>query len=282
MPIERVRDLDDPRLLDYRALPDPELLRRGQVFVAEGRLVVRTLLESGLRARSILLTEAARVALADVLAPRLADLPVFVVEPGVIESLTGFNIHRGCLAIGERPAPVSVRQMLDRLPGARRVIALEQVGNADNVGATFRNAAAFGADFVLVGPGCCDPLYRKAIRVSMGAALRVPFCRSSGWAEDLAALRAAGFRLAALTPSPAAEDIGACAGALGEGARLVLLAGTEGAGLTAATLSLADVSVRIPLAEGMDSLNVATATAIALYCFSVKSAPIPFRGRGCG
>jgi tRNA G18 (ribose-2'-O)-methylase SpoU len=266
MPIERVDRMDDERLADYRHVPDPDLLRRGEIFVAEGRLVVRALLtQSRFRTRSILLTETAYRGLADVIEPRLADTKVFVVEPGAIEGLTGFNIHRGCLAIGERPAPMSVRQLLDRLPGARRLVVLERIGNADNVGGIFRNAAAFAVDAVVVGPGCCDPLYRKAIRVSVGAALRVPFCRTDDWPADLQALSAAGFTRAALTPAAEARDVGVYAASLTEEARVAILAGAEGEGLTPETLARADVALRIPMAPGADSLNVATAVGIALY-----------------
>ena len=266
MPIERVDRLDDERLADYRHVPDPELLRRGEIFVAEGRLVVRALLsQARFRTRSILLTEAAYRGLADVIEPRLAGTPVFVVPAVAIERLTGFDIHRGCLAIGERAGRPGVREMLARQPGARRLVALERVGNADNMGSIFRNAAAFGADAVVVGPGCCDPLYRKAIRVSVGAALRVPFCHADDWLPDLEALEAAGFTLAALTPAAAAQDLEGWVPSLTPAARVALLAGSEGDGLAPETLAHADVTVRISMAPSTDSLNVATAVGIALH-----------------
>jgi tRNA G18 (ribose-2'-O)-methylase SpoU len=266
MPIERVDRMDDERLADYRHVPDPDLLRRGEIFVAEGRLVVRALLsESSFRTRSILLTETAYHGLADVIEPRLAETKVFLVTTDAIEGLTGFNIHRGCLAIGERPRPMSVGQMLARLPGARRLVVLERIGNADNMGGIFRNAAAFASGAVVVGPGCCDPLYRKSIRVSVGAALRVPFCRTDDWPVDLEALRAAGFTLAALTPAAGARDIGAYARSLTGASRVAILAGAEGDGLMPETLARTDVALRIPMAPGTDSLNVATAVGIALH-----------------
>lgn len=269
MPVERVDSLDDTRLADYRHVPDPELLRRGEVFVAEGRLVVRALLaQPRFRVRSVLLTETAFASLADVIDPRLSDLPVFVVPAGAIETLTGFDIHRGCLAIGERPASCGVATLLARAPAAMRLVVLEGVGNADNIGGIFRNAAALGAEAVILGPGCCDPLYRKAIRVSMGAALRVPFCWAEIWPGDLRMLREAGFVVAALTPAQDAVEIAAFAGTLPAGAKVALLAGSEGGGLTAAALSRADLAVRIPMAPGADSLNVATAVAIALHGLS--------------
>jgi tRNA G18 (ribose-2'-O)-methylase SpoU len=266
MPIERVESLDDPRLADYRLVSDPELLRHGQIFIAEGRLVVRTLLsQSPLRTRSVLLTENAWRGLADVIEPRLADTLVFVVPAGTIEALTGFNIHRGCLAVGERPERTTVGRLLASLPAARRLVVLEQIGNADNMGGIFRNAAAFGADAVVLGPGCCDPLYRKAIRVSMGAALRVPFSHADDLIAGLGALGAAGFTIAGLTPATEAEDLGRYASAVPPGTRLAVLAGSEGTGLTPGALASADAILRIPMAPGNDSLNVATATGIALH-----------------
>lgn len=266
MPVTRLDDVADPRLADYRHVPDPELLRRGEIFVAEGRLVVRTLLTgSSCVTRSVLLTDTAFEALRDVLAPRLDELPVYVVPQGAIERLTGFNIHRGCLAIGERPAPQSIPALLAARRRARAFVVLEQVGNADNVGATFRNAAAFGVDGVVLGPGCCDPLYRKAIRTSMGAALRVPFAEAGAWPAALGLLREAGVTVVALTPDRDALPLEDFAARRGRGRPVAVLAGAEGEGLTQAALAAADVRLRIPMAAGIDSLNVATAIAIALY-----------------
>ncbi len=266
MPIERIETVDDVRLADYRHVPDPELLRRGEIFVAEGRLVVRALLaQSRFRPRSVLLTDTAYASLAEIIEPRLATLPVFIVPASAIEALTGFDIHRGCLAIGERPGLVSVASMLASAPGASRLVVLENVGNADNVGGIFRNAAALGADAVVIGPGCCDPLYRKAIRVSMGTVLRLPFGGASDWPGDLRSLKAVGFIVAALTPADTAQDLAAFADALTLGAKVAVLAGSEGDGLSAEALAQADVALRIPMAPGTDSLNVATAAGIALH-----------------
>ncbi len=282
MPVIAIDDLSDPRLGDYRHVPDPELLRRGDIFVAEGRLVVRALLASPrLTTRSLLVTEAALAALRDLIELRLPALDVFLVPARAIEALTGFNIHRGCLAIGERPAPLSIDALLSGgsrpRPGfsgdavlltggaARTLVVLEQVGNADNVGAVFRNAAAFGVDAVILGPNCCDPLYRKAIRVSMGTALRVPFIPADTWPGVLGRLREHGFTVAALTPRPEATPLDRFAAGWLHGGRLALLAGSEGDGLSDAALEAASVPLRIPLAPGVDSLNVATAVAVALY-----------------
>jgi tRNA G18 (ribose-2'-O)-methylase SpoU len=252
---------DDPRIADYRNVPDPELLASHGVFVAEGRHVVRRLLtESRFRARSLLVTAAALDMLGDQL-DGIPDLPIFVVEQAAMTEITGFNIHRGCLAIGDRPAPVP---WTDVVGDARLVIVLEGVANADNVGGIFRNAAAFGAGAVLLGPSCTDPLYRKAIRTSMGAALRVPFAAMDDWPTDLTRLRERGFSVVALTPDVHAAPLHACAPALRDD-RVALLLGHEGGGLSADALQAATVRVRIPTSDAVDSLNVASAAAIALY-----------------
>jgi tRNA G18 (ribose-2'-O)-methylase SpoU len=256
--IIRVSGLSDPRLDDYRNVPDPELVRARGIFVAEGRLVVRRLLdESRFLTRSVLLTPAAHEALADAI-ERFPDLPAYIVTQETMNEITGFNMHRGCLAIGERPAAC---QWTDVVQDASLVVVLERVSNADNVGSIFRSAAAFGADAVLLGPACADPLYRKAIRTSMGAALRVPFALLPDWPEDLVRLRGTGLRLLALTPSDRATPLGDIAPA----ARLALLVGHEGEGLSGEALAAADLCVRIPMAAGVDSLNVSTAASIALY-----------------
>ncbi len=258
VPIFEVTGTGDPRLSDYRNIPDPDLLRSRGLFIAEGRQVVRRLLAvPRFRVRSLLLTPAARAGLADLLL-QVADVPVFVVTRDAMNAIAGFNIHRGCLAAGERPAPA---RWEDLAAAARRLVVLEGVGNADNVGGIFRNAAAFGVDAVLLGPSCADPLYRKAIRTSMGAALQVPFASMDDWPVDLSRLKELGFGLWALTPSvdarllPHAEPP----------ARLAWLVGHEGEGLSPAALEAADLRVRIPIAKGLDSLNVASAVAIALY-----------------
>ena len=258
-----VDDPDDPRLADYRNIPDPELLRAHGLFVAEGRLVVRRLLADGrFRTRSVMATEAAHAAIAGALAAR-PDVAVFVVPPAVMNGVTGFNIHRGCLAIGERPAATP---WADVAAGARRLVALERVANADNVGGTFRNAAAFGADGVLLDPATVDPLYRKAIRTSMGAALVVPFARAEPWPAALGALAARGVATIALTPGASAPPLAEVAAQAASRARPVaLVLGHEGDGLAAETVGLCTHRARIPIAPGVDSLNVATAAAVALY-----------------
>jgi tRNA G18 (ribose-2'-O)-methylase SpoU len=255
-----VDEIADPRLAPYRNVPDPELLRERGIFIAEGRLVVARLLsQAALRTRSVLVTQSACDALSD-LFDRMPELPVYVVTQRTMNQITGFNIHRGCLAVGERPPARSWREVA---AGASLLAVLERVSNADNVGGIFRSAAAFGAPAVLLGPACADPLYRKAIRTSMGAALRLPFASMPEWPEDLARLKAAGFRLVALTPRADAVPLSEI-GHMANGAA-ALLVGHEGDGLSAEALAVADVRARIPMAAGTDSLNAATAAAIALY-----------------
>lgn len=253
-----VASVSDPRLDDYRNIPDPELLRRRGIFIAEGRHVVRRLLTgSRFAARSILVTPPALASLADVLG-RFDRLPVYVVGQDELNAVTGFNIHRGCLAVGARE-PLPAWEAL--AAGAARLLVLERVANADNVGGLFRSAAAFGVEAVLLGPACADPLYRKAIRTSMGATLRVPFATLGTWPSDLERLKALGVRLLACTPAADAEPLPGVA----PPPRTALLVGHEGEGLSAEAFAAADARLRIPMAPGVDSLNVATAAAIAMY-----------------
>ena len=270
MPIVRVDDTQDPRLVDYRTVPDPVLLRERGLFVAESRLVVRELLaHPRLRTRSLLVTEAALESLRDLLDTRPDDLPIYVGTPQVLRQIVGFQVHRGCLAVGERSERANDAG-LPRLLSARLVVVLEDVGNPDNVGGIFRNAAAFGAECVLLSPKCCDPLYRKAIRVSLGATLRVPFGHIDDWPDGLIRLRHMGFTIAALTPEPDAEDVEDFVADVP--LRVALLLGTEGPGLSQAATARADRRVRIPIAPAIDSLNVATAAGIALHRIASSAA----------
>ena len=263
VPIDDARDV---RLDDYRNVPDGDLLRNRGIFVAEGRLVVtRLLIESGLTARSVMVTPAAHAALADVLSSR-ADLPIYVVSQVLMRGITGFDMHRGCLAIGERPTPTPWPALVTslRLPPDARIVVLERVANADNVGGVFRNAMAFGAAAVLVDEDSTDPLYRKAIRTSMGASLVMPFARVASVPEVLGELRRCGFALVALTPSSAAMDIRKCAAEVAR-RRTAIVLGHEGDGLSEEVRVGCDYQARIPMAAGVDSLNVASASAVALY-----------------
>ena len=251
----------DPRIAEYHNLSDAELLRQRGLFVAEGRLVLQRVVEDPcFSLRSVLMNEANYRALSETLSGLSPEVPFFVCETSDFLGITGFNLHRGCLALVERPAPTAPCQILR---DARTIVVLEGVTNADNVGGVFRNAAAFGADGVLLSPTCCDPFYRKAIRTSMGATVRVPFARIDDWPDGLADVRATGFTLVALSPHQAAVTLDEFVES-NRPARLALLIGTEGAGLSHGALSASDRSVRIPTRDSVDSLNLAVACGIAL------------------
>lgn len=257
MGVIRIADLHDQRLEDYRRVSDAELLRLRNVFVAEGRLVVERLIEDSQAVISVLLNSASQLALAEVLARLDPGVPVYVCDARDFTAITGFNLHRGCLAIVERPSLRSVRDVIHE---CELLLVLEGVTDADNVGSAFRNAAAFGAH-VLLSPTCCDPLYRKAIRTSMGSVLRVPYARFIGWPELMSELKTEGFTVVALTPEPNARNLSD----LERHARTALLVGTEGPGLTNEARQAADVRARIPISAAVDSLNLATAAGIALF-----------------
>lgn len=258
-----VADLQDPRLEPYLSVRDGELLRRRGLFVAEGRFVVdRVLADPQYKVHSCLLNRQSFEALAPLLASSaMLEGPVFLCESDAFEAVTGFNLHRGCLALVHRPAATAWR---DVTATARVVVVLEGVTNADNVGGVFRNAAAFGVDAVLLSPTCCDPLYRKAIRTSMGAALRVPCARLEPWPAALADVRHAGFQVVALSPREPSLTLEAFARTVSPTERLALLVGTEGPGLTGEAELHADVRIRIPTTGLVDSLNLSVASGIAL------------------
>jgi tRNA G18 (ribose-2'-O)-methylase SpoU len=196
--------------------------------------------------------------LADDLAGRTA--PVYATSAEVMSEVVGFHLNRGVLAVADKPARWTPE---DVVRDARRLVVLEGVGDHENLGSLFRNAAALGVDGVLLGPRCADPLYRRSVRVSMGHVLRVPFAELPGpWPDSLDELRAAGLRVAALTPAPDAVPLSRSGLA---GQRVALLLGAEGPGLSAEALAAVDVRVRIPMAAGVDSLNVATAAAVAFH-----------------
>ena len=271
--VDPVADIDDHRVADYRNVSDGDLLRRRQLFVAEGRLLVRRLLETSLRVCSVLATPVAHESLADVLAARADSIPVYVAPQAVLNAIAGLNFHRGCLALGERHTTLTPVDLCERA-GATRLIILDAIGNSDNVGGIFRNAAAFGADGVLVGPGCCDPLYRKALRTSMGAALTVPFATFVRWNAVIEALRRHRWIVAGLTPAPAALDITTYEADPQRPRRLAITLGSEGDGLSGSARQAADVLLRIPTAPAVDSLNVASAAGIALHSLRPRPAPV--------
>jgi tRNA G18 (ribose-2'-O)-methylase SpoU len=277
MGIERTNRADDPRVAAYQGLRDGELLRSRGLFVAEGRLVVRRVLaDSRYRVQSVLVNDAALCDLEQAMAALDATVPIFVCAADQLAGIAGYDVHRGCLALVHRPPPETVDAVA---AASTTLVVLEGVSNADNVGGVFRNATAFGVDGVLLSPACCDPLYRKAIRTSMAAALRVPFARASAndWPGALARVKAAGFTIVALTPREPSETLRHFA-SRPRPARLALMVGTEGAGLTPDAEAAADHRVRIPIAGGIDSLNLAVATGIALYsCLDPERLP---RGSG--
>jgi tRNA G18 (ribose-2'-O)-methylase SpoU len=262
VPIDRA---DDPRIADYVDLSDPDLRRRVEeqrgFFIAEGPLVVRTLLSTTHRVRSVLVTTRQRAALADVLDHLHA--PVYVVSREVMQQTVGFDLHRGAVAAADRFPLPSVEAVLE---GATRVAMLERVNDHENLGAVFRNAAAFGYDAVLLCPQCSDPLYRRTVRVSIGHVLRVPWTRAAPWPAAIDRVRALGFTVLALTPASDARRIDTVS--VAEAERVAVLVGAEGPGLSPEALDRSLTRVRIPMATGVDSLNVAVAAAVAFAHFA--------------
>lgn len=256
MAVHDVADVGDPRLADYRSLTDVALRRRTEpehgIFIAEGELVIRRAVAAGYRLRSVLLSPRWLPTLTDV----VGEAPMYVGDEPLLQAVTGFHVHRGALAsVERRPLPTAG----EVCSGARRVAVLEDVNTHTNVGSIFRAAAALGVDAVLLSPSCADPLYRRSVRVSMGAVFAVPYARADSWPGPLKTLRDSGFRLLALSPA-GALDIGG----VDTRGPLALVLGAEGSGLSDPVLRLAE-PVRIPMAAGVDSLNVAAAAAVAFY-----------------
>ena len=258
-----VTDPADPRLDDFRDLNSvdrrPDLPSGKGLVIAEGVLVVQRMLASRFTPRALLGTDRRLGELG-------ADLhgvsaPYYRVEADVMAEAVGFHLNRGVLASASRAAELSVAHVLD---GARTIAVLEGVNDHENLGSIFRNAAGLGVDAVIFGSGCADPLYRRAVRVSMGHALLVPFARAARWPADLHVLRDAGFRLLAMTPDEGAPRLADAMDGLADG-KVAILVGAEGPGLQEHTMRASDVRVRIPMARGTDSLNVATAAALAFY-----------------
>lgn len=255
-----IDDAADPRLEPYRDIRERDLTGRLGIFIAEGRTVIEKLLVSPAHRPLSMLIAAHRVAThGALLAEAPPEMPVYAVPQTVVDGLAGFAVHRGLLAIGQRIDPPSPADLLASLPARTTVVALSGIANHDNMGGIFRNAAAFGAGAILLDPGCCDPLYRKAIRVSVGAALLVPFARAASTAELQALLDAQGFRTLSLTPRGEST-----LAALPAAPRNAVWLGAEGPGLPAAVLART-ATVRIPMAGGFDSLNVATTAGIVLH-----------------
>jgi len=258
-----ITDLDAPGLADYSRLTDVALRRVSEpangLYIAESAKVIGRALAAGHRPRSVLVQEQwlpdAQRLLAD-----WPDVPIYVGSAELLEQLTGYNLHRGAMAAMHRPDLASVA---DIIRGARRIVILEDIVDHTNVGAIFRSVAGLGADAVLITPRCADPLYRRSVRVSMGTVLQVPWTRLPEWRDAAPVLKENGFHLAALALSDDAVSLDAFA--IDPPERVALILGTEGDGLSRHALAVADSVVTIPMLHGVDSLNVASASAVALY-----------------
>ncbi len=263
-----IDDPGDPRLADYRDLRDVELRTHLEaehgLFLAEGEKVVRRAVESGFPVRSFLMAKRWLDGLSDVLAT--TDAPCFVVTEAMAEQVTGFHVHRGALAsLARLPLP----GVTDVLADARTVVVLEDIVDHTNVGAVFRSAAALGVDAVLLAPRCADPLYRRAVKVAMGAVFTVPYARIDDWYDALVHVAQAGFTTVALTLADDALDIAAAVAGLD---KVALVLGSEGHGLSPRWERSADRRAVIPMGRGIDSLNVAAATAVACYVTQRRAA----------
>jgi tRNA G18 (ribose-2'-O)-methylase SpoU len=266
-----IDDPRDPRLTDFGRLNEPEFrikleaareLREG-FFVVEGTLPVRTLLATAARVdiRAVLITPAQLDVLGEEL--RAVAAPVYVAPRALLRDIVGFDLHRGVVASVARPSLPALESLID---DARLVAVGERLNDHENLGGLFRNAAALGVEAVLLDPECADPWYRRCVRVSIGHVMTVPWTRLDSWPGSLEVLRAAGFCVAALTPAADAIDLAEFAS--GSPQRVALLLGSEGTGLTDSALAAPDVRVRIPMRTGVDSLNVATAAAIAFHALA--------------
>ncbi|KAB2752231.1 MULTISPECIES: TrmH family RNA methyltransferase [Brucella] len=262
--VQQIDDPNDIRLSPYRDIREKDLVGRQQRFIAEGKVVLNVLFSSSARfeTESLLVLENRLAGLGEQLSQLPSEVPVYSVPQTVMDAVAGFHVHRGILAVGRRKTPPSLQAMLNTLPAKSLVVVLCGISNHDNVGSIFRNAAAFEADCVLMDDTCCDPLYRKAIRVSVGATLKVPYFHGGSIDEIIAALGDADFNLLALSPSSSLSVYDAT-----KHGRQALLLGTEGEGLPPRLLEKLQTA-RIPMSTAFDSLNVATASGIALSRFS--------------
>lgn len=263
----RIDDARDPRIAGYRDIRERDLVGRSGCFIAEGTVVLRLLVDAhtsggGFAAESLLLLENRLGGTEEILLRTPDDVPIYVASREVMNAIAGFDIHRGVLALGRRRDMPTVEALVARLPETALVVAACGIANHDNIGAIFRNAAAFGADAVLLDETCCDPLYRKALRVSVGSVLRLPYARVGSIGAMLSALTAGGFQICGLSPSGAIDIRN-----IAPSPRLALLTGTEGEGLPRPVLQSIR-TVRVPQAPGLDSLNAGTATGIALFAMA--------------
>lgn len=274
MRVQRIESLDMPGLEDFTSLTDVALRRKlepeGGLYLAESPKVIERALQAGHTPRSVLLLEQWLPRIEPLLEAH-PEVTVFVGEPEQLEALTGFHLHRGALASMRRPEPLDPSKLLRE---SRRIVVLEDLADHTNVGAIFRSVAALGADGVLLTPGCADPLYRRAVRVSMGAVLQVPWARLPHWREAGPLIRDSGFELAAFALRDDAEDLADFVHSVPE--KLALMFGTEGEGLSRRALAAATRRVTIPMEHEVDSLNVSTAAALALW--AVRTADGAARG----
>jgi tRNA G18 (ribose-2'-O)-methylase SpoU len=255
-----IDDPDDPRIAAYRYVRERDLVGREGLFIAEGEVVLRHLIASPrFQTVSVLLAEKRAAKLGPLVAAARPEAPLYIASQAVIDAVAGFHLHRGILAVGRKGEPRGAKALLETLPDAALALALYGVGNHDNMGGLFRNAAAFGAAAVLLDPTTCDPLYRKAIRVSVGAALLVPFATLEPEEDAVSILEDRGFEVLALSPS-GAERLADVAPAQ----RTAVILGAEGPGLPSSILARCR-TVRIPMAPGFDSLNVAVTGGIVLH-----------------
>ncbi|MEO6145108.1 MAG: RNA methyltransferase [Dermatophilaceae bacterium] len=275
MPIQ-ISDPADERVRDYFSLTDVNLRRKLEpargLYLAESVKVIRRSISAGHRPRSFLMGERWLTDLADLVEQAESEgVPVYVAQASVIEAMTGFHLHRGALASMHRPPLVAPAELLSRASQQKhfRVVILEDIVDHTNVGAVFRSAAALGVDAVLITPRCADPLYRRAVRVSMGTVFQVPWTRIDPWPGGLQVLRDNGFTVAAFALTEAATRLDELAADPPE--RLAVIFGTEGDGLARRTVEGADLVVKIPMAGGVDSLNVAAASAVALWALRPRS-----------
>lgn len=271
---------EDPRLTDYTRLKDVKLRSRIEpergLYTAESATVIERAIAAGHRPRSFLVSARWLPTLRPLIAAATGsveggEVPVFVAPEEVLERMTGFHLHRGALAAMQRPELPSVMQLLTSAQPpqpTRRVVVLENLVDHTNVGAAFRSAAALGIDAVLVTPSCADPLYRRSVRVSMGTVFQVPWTRLDSWPGDIALLRDAGFTVASLAlceDSMSLDDFASLPALRGPDARLAIVMGTEGDGLGKRTIAASDYTVKIPMDHGVDSLNVAAASAVVFW-----------------
>lgn len=260
MHVVDIDDPSDPRVDDFRDLNSvdrrPDLPGGRGLVIAEGVLVVQRMLVSRYRPIALLGVQRRLDELGDDLAD--VEMPFYRADADVMAKVVGFHLNRGVLAAARRLDPLPLTEVL---AGTETITVLEGVNDHENIGSIFRNAAGMGVGAVVLGPGCADPLYRRSVRVSMGHALRIPYAATSRWPADLTTIRDAGFRVLAMTPGPDAVPL---ARAVGDGPVAVML-GAEGPGLTEHAMRAADVRARIPMSPGTDSLNVATAAALAFY-----------------